>query len=58
MTEADWQTVEEVRLAAKTEGITMTQYALRWALSQSGVVSALVGVKREEQIAEAAMMLE
>ena len=28
--------------------------ALRWALAQPGVVSALVGVKREEQIDEAA----
>ena len=32
----------------------MTQHALRWALAQPGVVSALVGVKREEQIDEAA----
>ena len=32
----------------------MTQYALRWALRQPGVVSALIGVKRKEQIDEAA----
>ena len=39
---------------AAAEGVTMTQHALRWALAQPGVVSALVGVKREEQIDEAA----
>jgi len=35
----------------------MTQYAIRWSLEQPGVVSTLVGVKREEQIAEAAAAL-
>lgn len=38
-------------------GISMTQYAIRWSLGQPGVVSTLVGVKREEQIAEAAAAL-
>ena len=38
-------------------GISMTQYAIRWSLEQPGVVSTLVGVKREEQIAEAAAAL-
>ena len=33
----------------------MTQYALRWALRQQGVVSALIGVKRASQIDEAAL---
>ena len=38
-------------------GISMTQYAIRWSLEQPGVVSTLVGIKREEQIAEAAAAL-
>lgn len=38
-------------------GISMTQYAIRWSLEQPGVISTLVGVKREEQIAEAAAAL-
>ena len=40
--------------AAQEEGVSMTQYALRWALRQQGVVSALIGVKRASQIDEAA----
>ena len=48
---------EEARAAAAAaeaaaEGVTMTQHALRWALAQPGVVSALVGVKREELLDE------
>ena len=38
-------------------GATMTQYALCWALAQKGVISALIGIKREEQIREAAEAL-
>ena len=34
-------------VSAASAGVTMTQYALRWALAQPGVVSALVGVKRD-----------
>ena len=36
--------------AAVEAGVSMTQHALRWALAQPGVVSALIGVKRTEQI--------
>ena len=54
MTEADWALVEAARRKARQQGVTMTQHALLWALSQPGVVSALIGVKREEQIKEAA----
>jgi len=54
MGEADWAVVEQARREAGEEGVTMAQHALRWALAQEGVVSALIGVKREEQIREAA----
>ena len=30
--------------------MSMSHYALRWALEQPAVVSAIVGVKRREQI--------
>ena len=35
----------------------MTQYALRWTLEQPGVISSLIGVKREAQIDEAAQAI-
>ena len=57
MTDADWQTVESAGREARKQGLTMTQYALRWALSQQSVVSALIGVKREEQLKEASEAL-
>ncbi len=57
MTEADWAVVEKTRQEARETGATMTQHALRWALAQKGVISALIGVKREEQIREAAEAL-
>ena len=44
-------------IGAAAQGVTMTGYALRWALSQRCVVSVLVGVKREEQLREAAQAL-
>ncbi len=53
-TEETFDVIERCADKARAEGITMTQYALRFALSQPGVVSALVGVKREAQIDEAA----
>ncbi len=40
-------------LSAKEKGMTMTQYAIRWVLEQPAVVSAIVGVKRNEQIDDA-----
>ena len=57
MTAEDWRTVETVREEARKAGISMAQYALRWAAEQSGVISVLIGVKREEQIREAAEAL-
>lgn len=47
--------LEEFERNAAGRGLSMTQYALAWALSQPAVVSALVGVKNEKQIDEAAV---
>jgi aryl-alcohol dehydrogenase-like predicted oxidoreductase len=38
---------------AKTEGLTMTQYAIRWTLRQKGVATTIVGVKTQRQILDA-----
>ncbi len=38
---------------AREKGLSLTQYAIDWALNQPAVVSTLVGVKREDQIDEA-----
>ena len=57
MTDADWQTVEDARAEAAKVGISMTQYALRWAAEQPGVISVLAGVKKEQQLREAAEAL-
>ena len=54
LTNEAFDVIEACERAAHQEGLTMTQYAIRWALHQPGAVSALVGVKRENQIAEAA----
>lgn len=53
-TDEVYNVIEHSAEMAAQRGISMTQYALQWALDQPAVVSALVGVKREEQIAEAA----
>ena len=50
--------LERIGETAAAMGLTMTQYAIRWALSQPAVVSAIVGVKRAEQIDEAAAAVE
>ena len=57
-----WELTDDLfdRLQAKEEqaaaaGLSMTQYAIRWALDQPAVVSALVGVKSTEQL-EAALL--
>lgn len=63
----DWLSEPDDALFAKLEqigelaaqmGLTMTQYAIRWTLTQPAVVSAMVGVKREAQIDEAAAAVE
>ena len=45
--------LEEIQALADREGIPMAWYALRWVLRQEAVVSALVGVKRKEQVDQA-----
>ena len=49
--------IEACRAGARQAGVSMTQYALRWALGQPAVVSALIGVKRAAQLDEAAAAL-
>ena len=56
-TDEVYAVIEHSAQMAESRGISMTQYAIQWALEQPAVVSALVGVKREEQIAEAAAAL-
>lgn len=46
--------LEEFEKCADKEGLSMTQYAIAWTLRQRAVASALVGVKNEKQIDEAA----
>jgi len=45
--------VEVMEREAKSRGLSMTQYAISWALGQPGVTSVIIGVKRAEQLAEA-----
>lgn len=56
-TDEVYAVIERSAAEAAKLGISMTQNAIRWSLEQPGVVSTLVGVKREEQIAEAAATL-
>lgn len=49
--------LEEIEVQAEKEGLNMTQYAIRWVLSQPAVVSAILGVKRIEQLKEAILAL-
>lgn len=48
-----WRIIEKAAEDASAAGLTMSQYAMRWALDQPGTVSALLGFKTWEQIAEA-----
>lgn len=45
--------IEAFEAEANKSDLPMTQYAIRWALDQPAVVSAIIGVKRAEQIDEA-----
>ena len=56
-TDETYRVIERCAREAAQSGVSMTQYALRWALAQPGVVSALVGVKRFAQLQEAAATL-
>lgn len=53
-TDEVYNVIERSAEIAAQRGISMTQYALQWALEQPAVLSALVGVKRTSQIDEAA----
>jgi len=44
--------VERSRPMAQAQGCSMAQWAIGWVISQPGVVSALCGAKRPEQIRE------
>lgn len=57
-TDEVYHVLAECERVAEAAGVSMTQYALRWALAQPAVVSALIGVKRTEQIDEAAKAAE
>ena len=58
LTDEVFDRLEEIERQAKKNGISMTQYAIRWVLSQQAVVSAIVGVKRIEQLEEAVRALK
>ena len=57
-TDEVYNVIEHSAETAAERGISMTQYAIQWALEQPAVVSTLVGVKREAQIDEAAAALK
>lgn len=57
LTDEVYTVIERCAQDAAKEGVSMTQHALRWALAQPAVISALIGVKRKEQIDEAAAAL-
>ena len=45
--------LETIESDASEAGLTMTQYAIRWALEHPAVVSPVIGVKRASQIDDA-----
>jgi len=49
--------LEAYSAQAQAQGLPLAAYALQWVLSQSAVVSALVGVRTKEQIDDALNML-
>ena len=48
-----FEQLESIEIEVKKADLTMIEFAIRWVLNQAGVVSAIVGVKRKEQIDEA-----
>ncbi len=44
--------IEELRLLAERDDLTLPQYAIRWNLAQPCVVSAIVGIKSISQLEE------
>jgi L-glyceraldehyde 3-phosphate reductase len=53
LTEDLFRTLEQIDAQARRNGSTMTQHAIRWVLEQPAVLSAIIGVKRIEQLDEA-----
>lgn len=53
LTDDVFDRLETIREQADAAGLSMMQYALRWVLDQPAVVTALVGVKRPDQLQEA-----
>jgi aryl-alcohol dehydrogenase-like predicted oxidoreductase len=52
LTDANLDRVEQLKLVAAEENLTLSQLALAWILRQSNVSSAIVGASRPEQLAE------
>lgn len=50
MDETLFDKLEEYESEASSRGFTLNRYALRWVLEQTGVISAIVGVKNIRQI--------
>lgn len=53
LTDELFDKLEEIQSESDKEELTMTQYAIQWSLRQSGVVSAIIGVKNTTQVDEA-----
>jgi L-glyceraldehyde 3-phosphate reductase len=53
LTDAVFEKLDVFETSAKARHLTMTAYAVQWALAQPAVVSALIGFKRIEQIDDA-----
>jgi len=45
--------LEQIEKEAQSAGLTMTQYAIRWVLQRPAVISAIIGVKRSDQLEQA-----
>lgn len=52
LTDQNLDRVENLKVIAEKEGLTLSQLALAWILRQSNVASALVGASRPEQLEE------
>lgn len=52
LTDENLDRVEQLKLVAAEENLTLSQLALAWILRQSNVSSAIVGASRPEQLAE------
>ena len=53
LTDELFDTLEAAEKKAGNEGITITQYAIRWALRQPAVVAPVIGIRKTSQIDDA-----